>query len=122
MPAPFDFSVGDVIAVSILIKDVSKALDSATGSSAEYQELFRKLWSLDRALLEVEVLSTSCDTSIELNALSHTVRRVAAQCEECIEGFLSKIKVYERSLGGGGGCGSGLGRGLGMWEGRSSGV
>jgi hypothetical protein len=74
MPAPFGFSVGDVIAVSIPIKDVFEALDSATGSSAEYQELIRELWSLDRALLEVEVLPRSCDTSIELNALSHTVR------------------------------------------------
>jgi hypothetical protein len=99
MPVPFGFSVGDVIAVSILIKDVFKALDNATGSAAEYQELCRELWSLDRALLEVELLSRSSDTSIELNALGHTVRRVADQCKECIEGFLAKIKGYERSLG-----------------------
>ena len=48
MPVPFGFSVGDVIAVSILIKDALKALDSARNSSAEYQELFRELWSLDQ--------------------------------------------------------------------------
>ncbi|KAH8589052.1 hypothetical protein B0O99DRAFT_677018, partial [Bisporella sp. PMI_857] len=41
---------------------------------------------------------TSCDTSIELNALSHTVRIEADQCKECIESFLEKIKNYERSF------------------------
>jgi hypothetical protein len=98
MPVLFGFSVGDVIAVSILIKDVFKALDDASGAAAEYQELCRELWALDRAFLEVGRLSQSCDTSIELNALSHTVRRVADQCKECIEAFLKKIKGYERSL------------------------
>lgn len=88
MPVPFGFSVGDMIAVSILIKDVFKALNDSTDASAEYWELCRELWSLDRALLEVELVSQTCDTSVELNALSHTVRRVASQCKECIEGFL----------------------------------
>jgi hypothetical protein len=91
-----------VIAVSILIKDVFKALDDTSGSAAEYQELCRELWALDRALLEVELLSRNCDTSIVLNALTHTVSRVADQCKECIEDFLKKIKGNERSLVGGG--------------------
>ena len=102
MPVTFSFSVGDVIAVSILIKDVFKALDAATGSAAEYQELYRELWSLDRALLEIGMVSRSCDTNIELNSLCHTVRRLADQCKECIENFLEKIKGYERSLRDGG--------------------
>lgn len=106
MAAPFGFSIGDVIAVSILIKDVFNALDSATGSVSEHQELCRELWALDRSLLEVEMLSRTCDTSIELNALSHTVRRVVDQCRECIEAFLAKLKGYERSLGDEKGCGS----------------
>jgi hypothetical protein len=102
MPAPFGFSIGDVIAASILIKDVLKALDDTSGAAAEYQELCWELLALDRALLEVESLSRSCDTSIELNALSHTVRRVADQCKECIEAFLKRIKGYERGLRNGG--------------------
>ena len=102
MPVPFGFSVGDMITVNILIKDVFKALNDSTDASAEYRELCRELWSFDRALLEVELLSRTCDTSVELNALSHTVRRVAGQCKECIEGFLGGIKGYERSLRDGG--------------------
>ncbi len=102
MPAAFGISISDVITISILIKDVLKALDDTSGAAAEYQELCRELWALDRALLEVELLSRSYDTSIELNALSHTVRRVADQCKECVEAFLEKIEGYKRSFRNGG--------------------
>lgn len=98
MPVPFGFSAGDAIAVSILIKDVFRALDDSKGSSAEYQQLSRELCSLDRALLEVELLSGTSETSLELNALSHTARRVVDQCKECIEQFLKKIQAYNASL------------------------
>jgi hypothetical protein len=102
MPVPFGFSVGDCISVCILIKDVMKALDDSRGSSAEYQEIIRELWSLDRALLEVEMLSRSHETTVEMNALSHTVRITANQCKACIEGFLEKVNGYDRSLSKGG--------------------
>ncbi|MAD87605.1 MAG: hypothetical protein CL912_31995 [Deltaproteobacteria bacterium] len=102
LPIPFGFSAGDVIAVCIHVKDVIKALDDVQGASAEYQQLCRELWSLDRALLEVELLSRTCDTSIELNALSCTTRRVVEQCKECMVSFLRKLKSYNRSLREGG--------------------
>jgi hypothetical protein len=102
MPVPFGFSVGDCISVCILIKDTIYALDSCRGSSAEYQEVIRELWALDRALLEVVNLAQSFDTTAELNALSHTARRMAEQCKSCIEGFLDRIEEYEGTLGKGG--------------------
>jgi hypothetical protein len=46
----------------------------------------------------VEMLSRSCDASIELNALSHTLRKVTEQCKECMKVFLGNIKGYQRSL------------------------
>lgn len=105
LPVPFGFSAGDVIAVCILFKDLIKALDDVQGASSEYQQVSRELWSLDRALLEVEMLSRTCDTSIELNALSCTTRRVVDQCKESMESFLRKLKSYNSSLkeGGSGG-------------------
>jgi hypothetical protein len=102
MPIPTGFSVGDCISVCILIKDAIRALDSTRGSSAEYQEMIRELWALDRALLEVVKLAQSFETTVELNALSHTARRTAEQCKSCIEGFLERIKGYERGLREGG--------------------
>jgi hypothetical protein len=59
-----------------LIKDVFKALHDSDGASAQYQQLFRELWALGRALFEVELLSQTTDTSTELNALRHSARRV----------------------------------------------
>ena len=36
-------SVGDVVVVSVLIKDVIEALDDGRGSVIEYQEIIREL-------------------------------------------------------------------------------
>lgn len=68
-------SVGDIISVSLLIKDLVKCLDESRGSSAEYQTVVRELWSLDRALLEVELLLRSCKQSAELRDLGETPRQ-----------------------------------------------
>jgi len=103
MPVPFGFSVGDCIAVCLLIKDTIKALDSAHGSASEYQAVIRELWALDRALLEVVSLkeSVGCGTGCtkELNALFVTVGRAVQQCRGSMENFLETIKNYEQSLG-----------------------
>jgi len=98
MPVPFGFSVGDFISVCILIKDVVQALDSSSGSSAEYQEVIRELWALDRALLEVVNLAQNFEMTVELNALSHTARRTADQCLHCIKAFMVKIQAYQKPL------------------------
>jgi len=95
-------SVGDCITISILIKDVVSALDNSRGSAAEYQELCRELWSLDKALLEVAQLSENTSDVVQLNALQQSVGRAATQCKECIVGYLDKIKAFNRTLRDGG--------------------
>ena len=97
MPVAFG-SAGDIIAVCLLIKDLVKALDESRGSSAEYEEITRELWVLERALLEVEMLSRTCDTTIELNALCVTARRASDDCRRCILAFLEKVKGYAASF------------------------
>ena len=101
MPVTFG-SVGDIISVCLLIKDLVTALDKSCGSSAEYLEVIRELWALDRVLLEVEILTRTLDDAVELNALHGTARRAADQCRQCIEAFLEKIKKYQNSLKSGG--------------------
>ena len=79
MPVTFG-SVGDIISVCLVIKDLIKVLDDSRGSSSEYQAVIRELWSLDRALLEVELLSRSYERTFELNALGQVARqRIAVQ-------------------------------------------
>ncbi len=95
-------SVGDIISICIVIKDLIKALDESKGSSAQYQEVIRELWALDRVLLQVELLWSQCESTIELNALRETAHRMAAQCRQCMEVFLDKIKNSGPSLRDGG--------------------
>ena len=98
MPVPFGFSV-DCSSVCVLIKDCIVALNSTRGSSTEYQEVIRELRALDRALFEVLGLAEGFETTPELNALAWSAKRVTDQCRGCIEGFLGRVKRYEKSLG-----------------------
>lgn len=101
MPITFG-AVGDIISVSLLVKDLVKCLDESRGSSAEYQAVIRELWSLDHALLEVELLLRSCNKSVELSDLFTSANRCAEQCRKCIVDFRDKTKKYQRALQGGG--------------------
>lgn len=95
-------SVGDILSVCIVIKDLVRALDESRGSSAEYQEVIRELWGLDRVLLEVELLWRTCESTAELNTLREAAHRMADQCRRSIEAFLKKVKKYGPSLRDGG--------------------
>lgn len=101
MPITFG-SVGDIISLSLLVKDVVKSLDNSRGSSVEYQAVIRELWSLDHALLEVEVLFRSCEQTIQLNALSATVNICAEQCRKSITKFNEQMQKFGKSLQSGG--------------------
>ena len=97
MPITFG-SVGDIISLSLLIKDLVKCLDGSRGSSAEYQAVIRELWSLDHTLLEVELLLRSCEQSVELSGLGETANRCVEQCRKCVEDFGDQTKRYQRAL------------------------
>lgn len=99
---PLTPGVGDIIAVSILIKNLVKCLDESRGSPAEYQALTRELWSLDRALLEVELQLRDCKQSKELKGLWDIANRCAEQCHECIVDFQKTTERYQRTLQQGG--------------------
>lgn len=101
MPITFG-SVGDIVSISLLIKDLVKCLDESRGSSAEYQAVIRELWSLDQALLEAELLLRSCKQSVELSGLCETANRCAEQCRKLIVDFRDKTKKYQKALQGGG--------------------
>ena len=76
---PVGITFGDIISLCIIIKDLVKTLDDSRGASSEYREVIRELWALDRVLLEVELLWRTCESTIELNALRETVRRIVDQ-------------------------------------------
>ena len=100
MPISFG-SVGDIISICLLVKDLVAALDESKGSAAEYKEVRLELRALERALLEVEVLSRSQASTVKLNALYATARKAALDCRQPVEAFLDRIKKYDPSFGAG---------------------
>ncbi|KAF2121392.1 hypothetical protein BDV96DRAFT_564178 [Lophiotrema nucula] len=96
MPITFG-SVGDIISVSLLVKNILDALDDSRGSSSEYGQVIRELWILDRALIEVVQLCTQHEATPELMALCQTARKAVKDCHTCVEPFVDKIRKY-RSL------------------------
>jgi hypothetical protein len=101
MPVTFG-SVGDIISVCLLVKDLVDALDKARGSKAEYQSLTRELWILDRVLLEIDLLSRTHGggTTPELEALCQTATKAVDRCRELVSDFLDRIKKYRSSFEG----------------------
>lgn len=96
-------SVGDIISLSLLIKNLVKSIDNSRGSSAEYQAVIRELWSLDHSLLEVEVLIRSSEQTARLIALNATIKQCAEQCRNCITKFKEQVvNKFGKSLQPGG--------------------
>lgn len=95
-------SLGDVIAVSLLARDLARALDDTRGSATEYQQVIQELWAFDQALHEVEHLSANCGQAVRANALCQTTTGMALQCRGSIDAFLTVIKRYQASLRKGG--------------------
>lgn len=98
MPITFG-SAGDIITVCLLVMDLVTSLDESRGSAAEYQEVRRELRGLERALLEVELLSRSRSPTDKLTALYATARKAALDCRHPVENLLKKIRRYDSSLG-----------------------
>lgn len=101
MPITFG-SVGDIITLSLLIKNLAKSLDDSRGASAEYQAITRELSSLEHALSQVEEVFTTFNRSGDLNALDRTANQCVEQCRECIMKYKERTKKFERSLQAGG--------------------
>lgn len=95
MVPPFGFSVGDFIAVGVLIKDVIVCLQSSSGSAADYRELMRELEGLAHALHEIEHLRGSPQQEVAISA----IKCAALNCNYVLHEFLQKVKKYEKSLG-----------------------
>jgi hypothetical protein len=97
MPITFG-SVGDIISVCLLIKDLVIALDECRGSAKEYQHLMQDLRNLERVLLELDLLNKSCNDNADFVALGETAKRTSAECRALIEPFYDRIFKYNEYL------------------------
>ena len=87
----FGFSVGDFVAGIELIRQLINALEDSAGSSSKYRELFKELYSLERALLEVKHLELDASQYAQLVAL----RQAATQCQQTIDEFLIRFRKFQ---------------------------
>jgi hypothetical protein len=97
MPITFG-SIGDIISVCLIVKDLIDALDKCRGSASEYQDIIRELRCLDRSLLEVEKLSRELGVLAKTTALCVTTKITVDKCRSSVDGFLGKIRKYEKYL------------------------
>ena len=91
-------SLGDIIALSRLVRDLIQALDQTKGSSAQYQEITRKLWAFKRVVQEVETVCRKRERTVELDTLRATTCCIANQARQCIKAFSKNIREYETNL------------------------
>ncbi|UNI20620.1 hypothetical protein JDV02_006690 [Purpureocillium takamizusanense] len=87
-PMSLGFSVGDFLAVSKLIKDISDCIRH--GSTTSYQALDVELHSLKRALDEIERLQCPPGQEADVNK----VKVVALNCRPPLDQFAAKLKAY----------------------------
>ena len=103
MPVTFG-SVGDIIAVGILVKDLVAALNQSRGSQAEYKQLVDELDLLQDILARIVYLCNTPQTGtasrrLEITALHDLTLKSAQDCRKCIEGFSTGLKRYDKTLG-----------------------
>ena len=95
--------VGDIIALSVLIKDLIKCFDDARGSSAEYQDIVQDLCRLGYALLTADALLKSLQGSNGLENIRDQAATCVQQCQNHIIDFRTRVeKKYGISLRPGG--------------------
>ncbi|RPB04532.1 hypothetical protein L873DRAFT_1799455 [Choiromyces venosus 120613-1] len=102
----FGFSIGDFIAISGIILNLVDALDSKTGSSAQYSRLSDELKSLHSAFLAVQdvVLKLRRDEKSHASTVNAITYEVEC-CRKLIVGFTASTEKYRESL-----CHGGSGR------------
>ncbi|KAF1830461.1 hypothetical protein BDW02DRAFT_465783, partial [Decorospora gaudefroyi] len=90
MPITFG-SVGDIIAVCVLVKECADALSETNGSTAQYRGVVRELTVLEKALLEVAVLSRTHATTPELISIFANAKTTVAR-------FRAEVVAYSVSI------------------------
>ena len=103
MPISATFgSVGDVVSLCSLIKDLVRAFDQSRGSSAEYQDIVSELRAFEEMLTQVKAFCDRLDPSAEFEGFRQRVNSKADQCQLALEKFLKRIEKFGPSLKEGG--------------------
>ena len=90
----FGFSAGDFVDGINLVRELIKALEDSAGSAAQYRALISELYSLERALLEVQ----SLDLDEAQHPQSAAIRQAASQFQHTVDDFLRITRKFQPSF------------------------
>lgn len=91
-------SVGNIIAVCLLAKQIVDALDSSKGSASEYRNLVTELRSLEKTLLEVELVVRKNQNAANIPSSLSELPSLIGNCRTSLETLHEEIKKYNRHL------------------------
>ncbi|KAF2816127.1 uncharacterized protein BDZ99DRAFT_129393 [Mytilinidion resinicola] len=92
-------SVGDIVALCQILRDLLETLDESRGSTRDYQKAVEDIRNLQRLLFTLKDLTATCDSSSGYVALGQTARLKAQDCHDLIVVFHGKIDKYKKHLG-----------------------
>ncbi|KAH6686631.1 hypothetical protein F5X68DRAFT_261670, partial [Plectosphaerella plurivora] len=91
-------SLGDIVAVATLIKDLIKLLDDSRGSVKEYHEVVARLSSQLVAVEQVEKIFGGQAQTTKEAEIQAEVRQILAQIKKCAEDFKTKLEKFRPSF------------------------
>ena len=80
-------SVGDIISVCLLAKEILLCIDEARGSVTEYRSLSDELRCLEKALLEAALMIENHRQKIGSSFLAESIREEITNSKSCLERF-----------------------------------
>ena len=92
MAMPFGVSVGDFVTGIEFIRSTIEALQSTTGSQAQYQGLIASLTSLKDALSHVATIEATDDEKRDVDEIIRRTRQTFSKFER-------RLRKYDSSLG-----------------------
>ncbi len=97
-------SVGDIIAVCLLAKDVVDALNDSRGSAADYRDIVQELAGLEKCLLHVDLLCrTQQRHDSEVMAICDNARATVQDCRITLQQLSSRLRKYDKHMAANGG-------------------
>ena len=95
---PFALSIGDVVALCSVVKDIIQTIDDIKGSSSEYQDITRKSWAFVRVLQEVERFCGITKGSAPLSGLCLSVGCIIDHAQQSVDAYQKVVKKFAPSL------------------------
>lgn len=77
-------AIGDIISICLLVKDCVDALSESRGAVSAYQAVIRELYVLEKALLEIDLLTRNHPSTPELHAIRKSAKTTVDGCTKSL--------------------------------------